>query len=684
MTNTATPDEELAIHHREKQFYLFLVAFGGHKSTIKILKDYLRYGSGKGISHFFYLEYLLHEPLPINNDFIEDGGSVFCPFLERMIKEQPFLLDWDRLKEALDKNDATAIKNFLKIKTAHLPRTRELERKFLKEPLEIETGTETKNLLTFGNALFANWKDPNNSTNPIIPSRYSLKNLKKDLNDIILATDISKSNRDAGIKERVVLIYPWARSGGLNESKYIDIIGVPIASDKLFYGYILVGFFHEGPTDNKNTIIRDHIKKEMEDQANNFYLPALILCHHSLYEKFYLSYEKFCKDPFAISQEDMPFCFEGLSRSNNMLERNIHKLWEMRRNQIAQFNDKDFRKSNFIFKGRFWGSPKSIRKIEEALTWDMNFATSDTSGDENKNKLKTFLIFGGPGSGKDTLSKMIGLFSSKHTFSEPYIVNMAALKPDWIAPPSLAGMTVKIAKRDPFTIDGIFKKVLDKAKSDEAKNIPNNYPVIIFDELNSLDIDTQGTLLRILENAEIVPIGGIDKEVETDDAEKLLVVGVVNEAPHQLTLEDTVKSFSRDKSLWGNLLGTALYESFRGVRRLRDDLYYRFIRGGYIELPDLDDRRADIPIIFFASLPDWLRDDIVGKASEEKIFVEYDVWDLLTDVEIQWKGNIRQLQAVANNIAREVKKEEIKGIVKSIDVPLVKRALEDMKKAHES
>lgn len=497
---------------------------------------------------------------------------------------------------------------------------------------------------------------------------------------IISATNISKANKNALIKERVVLIYPWAKTGALN-SEDINIVGVPIASNKLFYGYILVGFLHKSANRDKHlSDIRDHLKSEMKDQANKFYLPALILCHHSLYEKFYLSQ----KGEFAISKEDMPFCFEGLRMSENMLERNIHKLWELRREKASQLNNETDRKTHFIFADRFWGSPISIQRIEDALTWDMNFGNDKKPN--QKAKLKTFLIFGGPGSGKDTLSKMIGLFSSGHTFSEPDIVNMAALKPDWIAPPSLAGMHLqlrfpgkKMGKQ--YILDGIFKKVLDKAN--EKKDEENKWPVLIFDELNSLDIDTQGTLLRILENAEIVPIGGIDKADSTETAEKLLVVGVVNELPHQLTMEDTIKSFSQDKKLWGSLLGTALYESFRGVRRLRDDLYYRFRRGGYISLSDLDDRREDIPIIFFASLPDDLRDVIVGKKPKEKIFVEYDVWDLLTDVTIQWKGNIRQLQAVAHNIARKVREEEIKGGKRKdkdidIDVPLVKSVLEKM------
>lgn len=681
---------------REKQFYLFLVAFGGHKSTMEKLKEYFRYRSGTGISHFFYLEYFLHEPLKIKTIFVNEHSSVFCPFLERMIKEQPFLLDWKKLEEVLSSSEQEGIEQFKQIKTDLLPRTRQLEKTYLNDPLEIKTNTKR---LPFGENIFKKWRSKLGEVRNLnITKTYSLQNLTLDLENIISANDIDDADKKALLKERAVLIYPWAKSGALIDERTIHIVGVPIASNKLFYGYILVGFFYMD-TDGANNIkcnqLLTELQSKMENQASEFYLPALVLCHHSVYEKYYLKKEE---EQFSI-EKDLPFLYDELSESSNALERNIHKLWKMRKTNEKEFEDIAFRKAHFIFKGCFWGSPTSIKRIEEALTWDMNFC-NDKKPDQ-KPKLKTFLIFGGPGSGKDTLSKMIGLFSSGHTLSVPYIVNMAALKPDWIAPPSLAGMHLQLGSPDKkfeftskqYVLDGIFKKVLDKA-SKKPNEDTDKWPVLIFDELNSLDIDTQGTLLRIIENAEIVPIGGIDKAVDTETAEKLLVVAVVNELPHQLTMEDTIKSFSRDKKLWGSLLGTALYESFRGVRRLRDDLYYRFRRGGYISLPDLDDRREDIPIIFFASLPDDLTDDIVGNShtvhigkrnnekgnnNEKKIFVEYDVWDLLTHETIQWKGNIRQLQAVAHNIAREVRKEEIKGGKKrDIDVPLVKGVLEKM------
>lgn len=643
----------------EKQFYLFLVAFGGHKATIDILKEYFRYESGEGISQFFYLEYFLQEPLKINDSFNKDDASVFCPFLERMIKEQPFLPDWEDLESKID----DSIKKLIRKNIDLLPRTRLLERNFLKKPLKINTAS---GFLRFGETLFAEWKKDGQVKNVKLDKHfqsYRLDYFNKELNEILCAKKIKSEDKIALIKERVVLIYPWAKNGAL-KSEAIDIIIVPIASNKLFYGYILIGFFQKKKPMADIANIRTNLKYIIEEQVKKFYLPALILCHHSYYEK------SCCEGDRINIDNKIPFLFS--EHSENMLENNVHKLWSLRVQKTSELATlvghklEAFKDSHFIFKDHFWGSPTTIQKIEEAFTWDMNFG----EGNENdKSKLKTFLIAGGPGSGKDTLSKMIGLFSSGHTFCKPNIFNMASLKPNWIAPFSLAGMNVKFQDAE-YLLDGIFKKVLEETRENPAMG--NSDPIIIFDELNSLDVDSQGTLLRILENSEVVPIGGIDEGISTEKVKKLLVIGVVNELPPELTMEDTIKSLSKDRKLWGNLLGAFLYESYRSMRRLRDDLFYRFRRGGYIELPDLDNRREDIPIIFFTSLPKDLKNKIK--------FIEYDVWDLLTNERIEWKGNVRQLQAVVHNIARETKKEFSTNPNKNeLDVRMVRRVLEKMK-----
>jgi transcriptional regulator with GAF, ATPase, and Fis domain len=56
------------------------------------------------------------------------------------------------------------------------------------------------------------------------------------------------------------------------------------------------------------------------------------------------------------------------------------------------------------------------------------------------------------------------------------------------------------------------------------------------------------------------------------------------------------------------------------------------------------------------------------------------VWDLLTNGRIEWKGNVRQLQAVVHNVARETKKEFSNNPNKNeLDVRMMRRVLEKMK-----
>jgi hypothetical protein len=667
---------------KEKQLYLFLVAFGGHRLTMKQLKEYLRYDAG--ISHFFFLEYFLLKPLRKIDDF---NADVFCPFLERMIKEQQFLANWGSICGKLDES----IDGLGEGRITLWPRSRCLERGILDSPLQISSES---GWLKFGEDLFAKWKgwqptDAKSGNSVVICKEYNVDLYKQELGGIRSVKAIE--DKEALVKERLVLIYPIFKSGSFQE-KEIRITAVPIASDHIFYGYFLVGYLpreksgeaasgEESDQEHQCGEICTTIKRILDDEVNRLYRPALTLCHHSFYEK-----ECINPDGQGVSiDKGMPFLYGELQYSRNMLEKKIHQLWAERKKYEKKIG-KDEIKSNFIFRDRFWASPATIEQIEEAFTWDLSFGdegTPEGQACEERTHLKTFLVAGGPGSGKETLSKMIGLFSRGHTFFKPHVFNMASFKPDWIAPPSLSGMEIKGKIKNKVidqSIHGIFEKVFEQLERDRKKQknkgLPLSDPVIILDELNSLDIDAQGTLLRIIENDEIIPLGGLQKTVEEEDVRKLLIIGVVNELPPQLTLEDSIKTFSEGRSLWGDILAPALYEYYRRMRRLRDDLYYRFKRGGYIALPDLDKRREDIPILFITNLPETIRRQIL----DGNILIEYDVWDLLTDEKIEWRGNVRQVQAVAHKVAQKVAQVLTKGNTEPAEINLlmVRRVLEEM------
>lgn len=70
-------------------------------------------------------------------------------------------------------------------------------------------------------------------------------------------------------------------------------------------------------------------------------------------------------------------------------------------------------------------------------------------------------------------------------------------------------------------------------------------------------------------------------------------------------------------------------------------------RGGEIVLPELRDRREDIPILFYFTVKDFM----VPEISEEDYFdIELSTYEALMDHAIQWEGNVRELQALAREI----------------------------------
>ena len=205
----------------------------------------------------------------------------------------------------------------------------------------------------------------------------------------------------------------------------------------------------------------------------------------------------------------------------------------------------------------------------------------------------------------------------------------------------------------------------------------NGESVFILDELNSLDIDAQGAILRVLENGEIRKMGSLDQ-----DYVKFLIIGIMNEDPNLIHKKKYLDTFLKDKEIFGGLIGEILYEYFRNIRRLRDDLYFRLIRGGEIIIPSLNERREDIPILFYflvdkeekmINLYDHIKEEknrIINKLNTNRrniitaknidlivnLIIDMPVYDLLMDESLSWQGNIRELQAVSKLIVQEAKK----------------------------
>lgn len=215
---------------------------------------------------------------------------------------------------------------------------------------------------------------------------------------------------------------------------------------------------------------------------------------------------------------------------------------------------------------------------------------------------------------------------------------------------------------------------LKKLKPEEkliVKEVFGRFPTIVLDELNSMSIESQGVLLRFLENAEITPIGGYEDEMLVDGKDDkayrefitdFLVVGLMNEDPEAITREAAIRFLEKEKYI-GGLLGDLLYEHILKIRRLRPDLRSRMMRNGIFKMPKLAKHRADIPVIFYGLMDKYKGDYFVNG----KIRITMDALEYLMSPEWDWPENVRLLETLTKKVAEiiyeDYEKKEDKLII---------------------
>jgi len=330
-------------------------------------------------------------------------------------------------------------------------------------------------------------------------------------------------------------------------------------------------------------------------------------------------------------------------------EESFHRLWERRWDLWRRTKDLKELEKSLIFYKFLISSEEMIKKLKDITKLDPS-----KKGDF----LPSALVIGGPGAGKDSISKLIKVFSEEYFDAPMYTINVASLKPASLAPSLTIGTEVSLnsnilEKERKTNLIGIFEKILK-----DIKNKNKSKAVIVLDELNSLDVDTQGALLRLLENSELVPIGAI-KPIEDKEAINFLIIGTMNEDPEKLTKESIIRDLTREK-MFGGIVGEILYEHFRNIRRLREDLYYRFIRGGKIVLPSLNERREDIPVLFYIFC------NAVVESKDIELYIFLDVLEEITAPYLDWIGNVRQLQSLSQVVIRyalQDKKDKDKRVI---------------------
>lgn len=215
------------------------------------------------------------------------------------------------------------------------------------------------------------------------------------------------------------------------------------------------------------------------------------------------------------------------------------------------------------------------------------------------------LIYGETGTGKELFAQSIHNYS--YNCNGPFIAINCAAIPDNLLEGILFG-TVKGAFSDAINRPGLFE---------QAEN-----GTILLDELNSMSLNLQSKLLRVLQENKVRRVGG-SKEIVINTR----VITAMNEHPI-----------------------TAVREN-----KIRQDLFYR-IGVVLIEVPPLRIRKEDIPILskmFILNFNRNLGRQITRLSSE--VFETFNNYN--------WPGNVRELQHTieyAMNIANE--NEKIIGI----------------------
>jgi|LGOV01.1.fsa_nt_gb arginine utilization regulatory protein len=304
----------------------------------------------------------------------------------------------------------------------------------------------------------------------------------------------------------------------------------------------------------------------------------------------YETYETFKGDKIICLQNYLPVFDNkellGVVVISNKLSR-IDNISEaiLKQQKIYKDRNKTFAREGFdVIIGK---SDSLLKAVEEAKKL-------------SKNDINALLI-GETGTGKELFVKSIHNESSRK--DKPFIpVNCAAI-PDTLAESLLFGVV-----KGSFTGSENTKGFFELAKDG----------TIFLDELNSMDINLQSKLLRVIEDRKIRRIGG-EKEYDIN----CRIIGAINQDPMQCINEGT----------------------------LRRDLFYRLAIVS-VHIPPLRERKQDIePLVnYFIDFFNHKYHHNVKAISDElmKKFMEY-----------TWKGNIREIKNIIEGTYAMVNNEEI-------------------------
>lgn len=288
---------------------------------------------------------------------------------------------------------------------------------------------------------------------------------------------------------------------------------------------------------------------------------------------------------------------------HNELLLTVERAIEHKKLQEENLRLKDELKRKFSFENII-GKSKKMQDVFELIR-----ASAPTRS--------TILLQGESGTGKELAASAIHQNSDRKSL--PFItVNSGSLPPDLLE--SLLFGHVKGAFTGAVSLKTGLFETAEKG-------------TIFFDEISSLNQETQAKLLRVMQEKEFMMLGGT-KTIKVD----VRIIAATNS-----DLEELIRQ-----------------------QKFRQDLFYR-LNVIKIELPPLRERKEDIPLLVRHFL------NVYGKENKKKVeSITEDVLEIL--VNYAWPGNIRELE---NMIERAVVLTKTKLITRENLPPFLVSAQEE-------
>lgn len=218
----------------------------------------------------------------------------------------------------------------------------------------------------------------------------------------------------------------------------------------------------------------------------------------------------------------------------------------------------------------------------------------------SKTKSSVF-IFGDTGTGKEMFAQSIHTMSSRSKY--PFIAQNCSAIPESLLESTLFG-----------TIRGAFTGAVDRPGLFEQAN----KGTLFLDEIDSMDINLQSKLLRVLQESYIRRVGAT-KNIDID----VRIIAATNKNSKKIMTSGII----------------------------RKDLFYR-LNVISLSLPSLSERRSDIDLLTRYFIKKYNKEMYKGvqRVQDEvmKIFKQYD-----------WKGNVRELKNTIESIMAMIENENV-------------------------